>query len=153
MIEVCRFSAVIMDKDIAPSESLDAIRETKKRIEVESKKDPMHRLALFSNGREIENDIPIEIIRKVVKKFTALPDDETIQKITLSGNIRYPEEIVRQLYLSDEQSKELKGKLENKVAFARQVLMAFVDSGHELSKSEIPEYISTLAQFISSSRL
>lgn len=152
MIEVCRFSAVIMDKDIAPNEPLDAIRETKKRIEVESKNDPMHRLALFSNGREIENDIPIEIIRKAIKELTDQPD-ETIQNITLSGNMRYPEEIVRQLCLSDEESRELKRKLENKVTFARKVLLAFIDSGYELSKSEIPQYISELAQFISSSRL
>ena len=72
MLRISRFSAVIMDKDLPPTQSLNKLRSTKRRILTEAQSDPAHRLACFTEKREIENDVPIGVFRQACAELLAL---------------------------------------------------------------------------------
>jgi energy-coupling factor transporter ATP-binding protein EcfA2 len=146
LIDVCRFSAVVMDLDITPEESTEKVRDTKARIREEAEKDPDHRLAIFTAGREIENDIDATILRTAVARMLKM-DSSRLSTLQLSGKKRYFEEIVEHLGLKDEEAKTAKRKLQDKVGLAELVAEEWT------AAAEVPPYIDELLELINRSRL
>jgi hypothetical protein len=66
LIKVSRFSAVLMDRDVSPDEDQSALRETKRRIQAEAEADRGHRLAILTEGREIENDLGAGVLGRAI---------------------------------------------------------------------------------------
>ncbi len=145
LVRICRFSAVIMDRDTDPSATDDAIRETKSRVRDEAQKDMQHRLAIFSIGREIENDVDAEVLKKAVAKMLKI-DEAELTSLVLSGTERYPDEIVAHLKWTGDRAKTARRKLKDKVTLAGLVVEAWTD------KAVIPTYVDTLLDLIERSR-
>lgn len=148
MIRVSRYSAVVMDKDLKPGEPDENLRGTKLRILAEAKSDPDHRRGLLTVGREIENDLTIDILRQAFS--TILGPKYDLQGLKLPGVQRYPEEVVEHLGLGEDDAGTVKRKLSNKVALARTVLD--ICEEEESLKLQIPEYVQELKEFIIKSR-
>jgi hypothetical protein len=148
MIRVSRYSAVVMDKDLAPNESMENLRETKLRILREAQSDPEHRLVLLSAGREIENDLPIEILRQSFSRICG-DGEYNFEELILSGNQRYPNEVIEHLNLDEDDAQTVKRKVSNKVRLARVVLDVAEECKLELCS---PTYIEELREFIIKSR-
>lgn len=150
MLEISRFSAVIMDKDLAPHQKEDELRKTKRRIVEEASSDPSHRTAYLTNGREIENDIPLGILRQACCELLKL-DKTKFESLVLPGEQRYPEEIMAHLGLDEENGTRKKyiNKLSNKVTLANKVVSLCQAS----KEAQSPDYIEKLAEFIKSSRV
>jgi hypothetical protein len=146
LIDVCRFSAVVMDVDISPEDSSNTIRETKLRIKDEAEKDPDHRLAVLTTGREIENDVDIDVLRSAVSRVLKV-DLSTLSTLQLSGKKRYFEEIVEYLGLKDDQAKTARRKLQDKVGLAEIVAEEWS------AAAQSPPYIDALIELIVRSRL
>jgi predicted ATPase len=104
LIRVCRYSAVVMDRDVDPDDPGEEVRHTKKRIQDEASKDTEHRIAILSKGREIENDVDPKIFRKAIAKLVGIAEDR-LSGLKLSGANRYPEEVVAHLRLEGEEAK------------------------------------------------
>jgi hypothetical protein len=149
MIRICRYSAVIMDRDLAPGESALDLREAKRKIVEQAKSDVDHRLALITEGREIENDLPIDILCRASGKILGR-DEHDLAGLALPGHHRYPVEVVEHLGLSGDSAETAKRKLSNKIVLARQVLEICEDEGLELQP---PAYLERLREFIASSRV
>jgi hypothetical protein len=105
LIRVCRFSAVVMDLDTDPSDPSDDVRHTKARVRDEATKDPHHRAAVFSVGREIENDVDLSVFRNAVAAVLKV-DCEKLSTLVLKGNARYPDEIVAHLNLGEDSATQ-----------------------------------------------
>lgn len=143
IIRICRYSAVLMDRDIGPSG--DDVRETKARVRDEAEKDKHHRLAVFSNGREIENDVDPNVFRSAIAKLLNI-DESLLATLTLSGTERYPDEVIAHLKLRNNDANAARRKLKDKVSLAELVVGAWTDT------AVIPKYVDTLLELIERSR-
>jgi hypothetical protein len=149
MIRVSRYSAVVMDRDLAPDEPVENLRETKLKILEEAQSDPEHRLVLISQGREVENDLPIDVLRQAFSKICG-PDEYDFQELILLGNQRYPEEVAEYLSTNEEDdARTIKRKVSNKMMLSRVVLSVVEESELELQP---PKYVEELRKFIVKSR-
>jgi predicted ATP-dependent endonuclease of OLD family len=146
MIRICRYSAVFMDKDTDPGDPTDEVRDTKKRIETEAQGDRIHRRAIFSLGREIENDIDPLVFRKAVSKLLVI-DEQLLLDFRLSGAKRYPEEIIEHLGLKNNEAAKALRKLKDKVTLAELVAAEWTET------SQTPNYCEELVRFVEQSRL
>lgn len=145
MTNIGRFSAVIMDRDLPPDE--DKIRETKQRICDEAEKDSEHRRAYITSNREIENDVPKQVL---VNAFSIIIDDTGIDlsKLDFPQQQTYTKEVISHLNLDDEvKAKTIQGKIANKVNLARTIIELL-----ETQDYAVPEYINDLCEFIRSSQ-
>lgn len=146
LIRVCRFSAVLMDRDSDPADPSDEIRETKTRVVAEANDDPMHRLALYSIGREIENDVDPEVFRRAAARLLKI-DQEKLAELKLDGSSRYAEQIVSHLALSGTDAKKALRKLKDKVSLAEAVVAEWT------ADAVVPIYVEELIRVIERSRL
>ena len=146
LVDVCRFSVVIMDLDIGPEEPGEAVRHTKARIKEEAEKDPDHRLAVFTKGREIENDVDGNTFRSAVSKLLKV-DVSKLSGLQLSGKQRYFDEVVDHLKLDGDAAKAAKRKLQDKVGLAELIAEAASED------AQIPTYVDAILELIERSRL
>jgi predicted ATP-dependent endonuclease of OLD family len=146
LIRVCRYSAVLMDTDVDPGDPNEEVRETKSRIQEEAAKDADHRLAIFSSGREIENDVDPKIFRKAVAKMLSIAEDD-LSGLCLSGSSRYPEEVITHLKLNETEAKKVRRKLNDKVKLAETVVAQWTND------ATVPDYIDQIVSLIDRSRL
>jgi Asp-tRNA(Asn)/Glu-tRNA(Gln) amidotransferase C subunit len=146
LIRICRYSAVVMDKDTDPSDPVEEVRQTKTRIRDEASKDPEHRAAIFSEGREVENDVDPQIFRKAIAKLLGIKED-CLSGLKLSGASRYPEEVVTHLKLEGEAAKKAIRKLKDKVTLAEIVV------GQWTKDAKVPSYVDELAKIVERGRL
>lgn len=146
LIRVCRYSAVVMDLDTDPAEPTEEVRKTKARIQAEAANDPDHRLAIFSSGREIENDVDPKVFCKAIAKLLNIKEDD-LSRLSLSGSKRYPDEIIEHLKLDEANAKTIRRKLTDKVQLAETI----VDNWPE--DAAVPAYVGELLELIHRSRL
>ncbi len=146
LIRICRYSAVIMDRDVDPGDPEEEVRHTKARIRDEASKDPEHRVAIFSEGREIENDVDPLIFRKSIAKLLGIEEDR-LSGLEPSGTSRYPDEVVKHLKLDGQEAKTAKRKLKDKVTLAEIV----ADQWFKWAK--VPSYVDELAKIVERARL
>lgn len=145
IMRICRYSAVIMDRDTEPSASDGDVRETKARVRDEAQKDAHHRLAIFSDGREIENDVDPAVFRKAVARLLKV-NEASVATLKLSGTKRYPDEVVAHLSLTDEEAETARRKLKDKVTLAKFVAEASTGT------AAVPAYVDTLLELIERGR-
>ena len=122
------------------------VRDTKKRIETEAQGDPIHRSAIFSLGREIENDIDPLVFRKTVSNLLVI-DEKLLFDLKLSGAKRYPDEIIEHLGLKGNEAAKALRKLKDKVTLAELVVAEWAET------SQTPNYCEELVRFVEQSRL
>jgi hypothetical protein len=146
LIRVCRYSGVVMDRDTDPAEIAEEVRDTKARIRDEATKDPDHRLAMFSIGREIENDVDLNVFRKAVAKLLNIKEED-MSGLTLSGSKKYPDEILEHLHFDEASAKTARRKLIDKVKLAEIVVENWTQN------ATIPAYVGKLLDLIRRSRL
>ncbi len=151
LLKISRFSAVVIDKDLAPTEDGTNLRSTKQRIQQEAYKDPIHRKVYLTSGREIENDVDTNLF--VPACATLLGID-----VTLLSNLgfkqinNYPKEIVEHLGLNIQcdKGRTFYNKLRDKTELARKVVEI---SKSGLDDTQLPIYAEELVEFIRSSRV
>jgi predicted ATPase len=120
VLKINRFSAILMDRDCA--DGVEEFGDTKRRIIDAAKMDESKRMrALFSKGREIENDVPIELFRIAVAKMLNRSDDE-LSELVLTGKKRYPQEVIDHLKLTGNDAKKAVAKLKDKVELAHRII-------------------------------
>lgn len=141
MIRISRYSAVVMDRDLAPQNMEENLGKAKIRILASAETDSVHRLGLVTKGREIENDLPIEVLRKAFSSILGFEYD--FQTLVLSGDQRYPNEVIDFLSLDRGRAKTVKRKLANKMTLARTVIEMCGED-----ELEAPEYIQKLKEFV-----
>ena len=146
LIRICRYSAVLMDRDTDPSNPTEEVRDTKKRIETEAQNDPTHRSATFSLGREIENDIDPLVFQKAVSKLLGI-DEQLLSDLKLTGANRYPDEVIAHLRLTGDEATKALRKLKDKVTLAELVVAEWKET------SQAPNYCEELVKFVERSRL
>ena len=76
----------------------------------EAEKDPDHRLAVFTRGREIENDVDGNTFRSAVSKLLKV-DVSKLSGLQLSGKQRYFDEVVDHLKLDGDAATAAKRKI------------------------------------------
>lgn len=145
LVRVCRFSALVMDLDTAPTATDDAIRATKARVRDEAQKDMHHRLVIVTSGREIENDVDLVVFRRAVVGILRV-DHDKIEKLELTGNERYPNEVVAHLGLSGDEAIRVRRKLMDKVGLADAIASEW--NVH----AKPPDYVDSLLDLIVRSR-
>jgi len=145
LIRICRFSAVIMDRDVDPADPADDIRDTKARVRDEAQKDETHRAAIVSVGREIENDVDLQVFRRAIAKLLAL-DHDRVAELKLSGTERYPEQVVAHLGLTGDVAKTASRKLRDKVKLAQLVASEWGEDG------QLPPYVDAIVSLIERSK-
>lgn len=145
LIRICRFSAVIMDQDVDPGDPSEDVRQTKARVRDEALKDEYHRAAIFSVGREIENDIDPQVFLAAVAKLLDLEQDR-LGGLQLVGSERYPEQIVAHLGLSGDTAKAAHRKLKDKVKLAELVAKEWTDD------VQVPPYVDAIIDLIERSK-
>jgi len=145
LVRVCRFSAVVMDLDTAPTATDDAVRATKARVRDEAQKDMHHRLAIVTSGREIENDVDRVVFKRAVASVLRV-DDSRMEKLELVGNERYPNEVLAHLGLSGDEAIRARRKLMDKVGLADAVSSKWND------RAAPPDYVDGLLDLIVRSR-
>jgi hypothetical protein len=146
LIRVCRFSAVLMDKDIDPSDPTQAVRQTKSRVHAEAQSDLDHRRAIYTQGREIENDVDPHAFRRAAARVLNI-DIERLSSLQISGNKSYADEVLEHLGLDAESAKVAARKLRDKVALAKAVTDEWT------SDAVVPAYVDELLDLIGRSRL
>lgn len=146
LIRICRFSAVVMDQDIDPSDPSQAVRQTKLRVSEEALVDPVHRRAIFSGGREIENDVDFEVFQRAVVRLLDINKDK-LATLQLSSDKRYVEQIVAHLGMGANEAKTASRKLSDKVSLAELVAEEWS------ADAQIPAYVDELLDLITRSRL
>lgn len=160
MLKVSRFSAVVMDKDLASRTPLTKLRADKKAILEDAEKDKKHRLAILTSGREIENDIPFEIFRETASSILGHKsmNSSPLKALTpahLPGGASFTTEIPKFLGLETEETKSAKTKLGDKVGFAATALKICeikYSGDFKSSNGDYPAYIPKLYEFIIRSR-
>jgi len=148
MLKISRFSAVVMDRDLAPNVALEELAPAKLAIIQSAKNDPKHRCAVVTNGREIENDVFGEVFVKSIAEVIGY--EAELSSLKLTGNKRFHDEIVDHLDLSGDEATRVKRKLmQHKVNIAENHKL----SPFQFSDWDAPTYISVLYEFIVRSRL
>jgi energy-coupling factor transporter ATP-binding protein EcfA2 len=146
LVRICRFSAVVMDRDTDPTDPNDDVRHTKARVRDEAQADPHHRAAMFSSGREIENDVDPLIFRKAVAKMLNVSED-ALSGLQLTSAKRYPDEVVAHLGLTEDAAKTASRKLKDKVTLADFVVREWTGA------ASVPPYVDELIDLIQRSRV
>ena len=134
-----------MDQDVDPGDPSEDVRQTKARVRDEALKDDYHRAAIFSVGREIENDIDPKVFLAAVAKLLDVEYDR-LAELQLAGSERYPEQIVAHLGLSGEPAKAALRKLKDKVKLAELVSKEWRDD------AQVPPYVDAIIDLIERSK-
>src|SRR4029077_13195759 len=129
---------VLMDSDLAPDMPLTKLSKAKRRIREEAEKDPTHRLAHISKGREVENDLPTEALLRGAAAVLDRPYDDLKDARLTTGVLPYEEEIIAPLAITEDAAKPIKRKLTNKVELASCVLVECKSQGVDLTP---PDYV------------
>jgi hypothetical protein len=133
-------------ESVAPDDSQDAVRSAKIRIRDEAEKDPDHRLAVFTQGREIENHIDASVFRRAVARLLKI-EGSMLLGLQLSEKKRYVDEIVDHLGLQGDAAKTARRKLQDKVGLAELVVEEWT------ADAQVPAYVDTLRGLVRRSRL
>lgn len=146
MVDICRFSAVMMDRDLSIETSDGEILERKKRILASA--DQFRKLAIVSISREIENDLP-EILLKLAAEDILGLTAGALQGVTVDGSKPYEKQISAFLSNDEIEQKKIERKLTDKVKLATRAMRIARDTE---MKVDSPQYISEIAALIKRSR-
>lgn len=147
LTKISRYSAVIMDRDLAPGVDVSKLKPAKRSIIASASDDPVHRAAFVTEGREIENDVIPEDFISGLKQLPSLATKD-LSGLVLTGKFRYYDEIKTHVLGIDGTAK-LPERID-KVALATAV--ADLHSGEGVTRS-YPKWITELIEFIVRSRL
>jgi putative ATP-dependent endonuclease of the OLD family len=143
VIRVCRYSAVVMDRDAPPGSGEEQLTGAKRRILKEAQSSPTHLLACVTVGREIENDLPSAVLLSAAADFIKC-NAADLSECKLTGEKRFGEEIIEHLKLGGGAAETAKRKLlKEKPALAERVLKHAV--GKKLNP---PAYVHELFDLI-----
>jgi predicted ATPase len=150
MLAISRYSAVVMDRDQLPLQPEQPLSDAKKKIVEAAGLDPNHRQAYVSEGREIENDLPLAAFKAGVVRKLAI-ESASLDTLVLQGQSRYPDEVVAHLSLTGDLAEKALRKLRHKVGLAAEVLASLDEQGKPLTPR--PAYVDALFKFIEKSRV
>jgi hypothetical protein len=147
LIKVNRFSAVIMDRDLSPEQDEAELRETKTKSLEDADKDPTHRFASLTVGREIENDLPPEVLTRALQEVFR-KQAGPLSGFKADGAAPFSQQAAERI-LSTAEEKTLR-------SLARRIQHKKVDIARAAVKDYAlrprPEYIDRLIQWIRRSR-
>jgi len=145
---VNRYSAILMDRDSDPASVQQYSSKAKMRIAEQAKIDPTHRLALLTEGWEIENDVPIEMLRSGIADYFKIAPHE-ISDLNVPLDKIYSEFIAKYLQTKGfpEEEKSTR-KLEKKTALAAKIQKHWKDGG----SIALPNYVKSIFELIERSR-
>ena len=145
MLWISRFAIVVMDRDLAPEELDDKLAPRKKPIRTSADTDTIHRLAVVTTGRDIENDIPKELLLKACSEIIEIEYDK-IKNADIKGNDGFEHEIVAALCETDaDLVRKMTRKLSDKIAIAMKVVGMCDGNDTKLSP---PSYVKDMVELI-----
>jgi hypothetical protein len=144
LISVARFSALLIDRDDSVDEP-GGILPYKQRLCDEAAKDPAHRLARWTDGREIENDVPVGALIKAAEETLAID----LTGCSIGPADSYAEVIATAAERQGHVKASAKKRLKKKVALAQRVIKHWDDNKLGVA---VPAYIDEMAAFIRGSR-
>jgi hypothetical protein len=145
VVKINRYSAFLMDKDLPPNQGTDNLNETKKEILKAAEADSVHFYAATTDGREIENDIPPELLFLSIAR-TLGRDESEFSKCMITGELKFAKEIAQQLNFDEKQRDKIN---DSKLTIARDVVQMARLRG---SFGQPPSYIKPLFELILRSR-
>lgn len=147
MTDIGRFAAVLMDSDLPPGRPAAQILQRKRRV-VDSA-DGNRKIAILSNSREIENDLPKLLLKKAAEKILGL-NENSLEAAIIDGILPFEKQISFFLSTKKKNRKQVEQKLSNKVKLAKVI----VDLAKELKiEMEPPQYIYDIISLIKRSRI
>jgi hypothetical protein len=146
MVDISRFSAVIMDRDQSVEASDKDILERKQRILASA--DQSRKLAILSRSREIENDLPDVLLKSAAERILGLQDN-ALSETKIDGSEPYEKQISAFLSIDKFKQKTIERKLTDKVKLAR---IAMEIASSKTMQVGAPEYISEIIELIRRSR-
>lgn len=142
LIRVCRYSAVIMDKN-------GHLTDSQVRLISEGAKDRNHRYASTTDGREIENDVSSRVFSLGVAKYLNCKQS-ALSNLQLDDNSRYMGQVAKLLADHPDEQKVIANKLSRKVSLAMTVLEV---AAEEKATLGCPTYVPNLFDLIQTSKL
>ncbi len=121
MLKVSRYSAVLMDRDLAPSEPDSIMRSAKKRIIEQAAEDPKRRAAFITQGREIELDIPTKVLLNALRSVLKVNYERLDDSFEFKQTVSFAREVAVHLSQGNEAREDtlVKRILAHKVPLAR----------------------------------
>jgi hypothetical protein len=146
MLWISRVAIVVMDSDLAPGESKENLAPRKKPIIEAAEKDSVHRLAVVTNGRDIENDIPQKFLLTACATILGCEPDK-LKNAEIKGVKGFEHEIVSVLAETvDDRIKAMTRKLgQNKITIAMKIVKMCDETGSSLAP---PEYVKQMVDLI-----
>jgi predicted ATPase len=151
MLHLSRYSAVLMDRDIPATSKVEEIRGAKKKIIDDAAKDTKHRLAIITERREVEHELPLEQFTEAVANVLKL-DAKTLSAFKLNDDSTFVKQLAAHLHPKDTD----KEKSSANTISQRKVPIAVQIKKHCRNKKVLltpfPKWIGPLYEFIISSR-
>jgi predicted ATPase len=146
MISISRFSVVMMDRDLPPTDDDSKLDAKKVRIVGSAQADSGHRMAIISTGRDVENDIDEGVFRLALAEVIGL-DVAELDHFRLTGQKKFVEEVTE--FVKHRRPKRVSG-LDKRITLAKKIIEKAEKSG---GMGERPKYIEALYRFIEGSRV
>jgi len=146
LLKVNRFSVILMDRDISADQEDTDLRDTKARLRQEAKEDATHRLAILTDGREIENDLGDGVLGRALGAVVSTYADSW-RDFDADGSATFSKQAAAKALpgAGEAETKKLARRIQqNKVDIAR---AAVADS-----KLATPAYVAKIVEFIRKSR-
>lgn len=144
MLSVCRYSAVLMDRDIPRSGGTESLFPRKQRILKQAADEEDHRWATLTDGWEIENDLGSPVLLKALAKLMRV-EPGRLEGFTLAGECSYDDEVIAFLSLTGDAATKARKKITDKIQLAREVFRISEEYGVPFDP---PTYMESLVAFI-----
>jgi hypothetical protein len=156
MLAISRFSAVIMDRDLAPDASMTALTPAKQRILASAGIDSNHRLAIVTTGRTIENDVARSYFLEGLRKL-AVSVGRDIDGLRLRGIKSFQDEVMDHWDIAAGERPNLRRRLD-KVRLAGEIASIInaennTQGNGTALEARTPPWIDELRKFVINSRV
>ena len=150
MLRISRYSAVVMDRDLSPGTNNSMLKSRKQKIIDAANGDEKHRLAKLTDGREIENDFPREILCNVIADL--LKENPTrFSQFRFAEDVSFTKEIAKFLEPTDEaKQKSIYSKLQRNKILIAELVLANCQSG--FTQQHCPNWLPALYDHVVQAR-
>ena len=151
LAKINRFCAVVMDRDLEPDQDVRRLRKDK--LAILNQADGQHFLALITDKREIENDLPFDLLLDSLSAYFEVTSSD-FENFEFTELKKYNDELAeffeKKYGDTDPKSVSVRSRASKKVAFCQAFLAKAKNVDH--AKLEYPSYIPQLVELILRSR-
>lgn len=154
MARISRFCAVLMDADLQPGYAKESLRSDKKAILDAA--DGFRFLALLTDHREIENDLPLELFKASLASYLEI-DVALLSSFQFGGTEKFNVELIAHLdtaFAGDEmKQRSYSNRLKQRMPLTESFISKHSDYNPELaSPLSFPSYVESIYGLIMRAR-